>query len=124
MPTSYVLHMAGLRRWGVDYAFDLVDSFREVAEPLGIENAGSITVEDGYNMWRPMVIRGYGGPAPHWVSVSLQELTRTKQKSVKDIAREYRISTRAVFKLMHSLYHPVTLQRQTTQRRKRHFLSI
>jgi hypothetical protein len=122
MPTAYVLYATGIRRWGVRYAFDLVDSWREIAEPLGIENAGSITVEDGYNMWKPRTIRDYNtSTPPHWVSVSIQTLIRTKQKTAKQIAAELRISERHVFSLMHSSYHPLTLQRLTTQRRKRHF---
>lgn len=124
LPTAYVLHVTGIRRWGVRYALDLVDSFREVAEPFGIENAGSITVQDGYDLWRPMTIRCYEGPKPHWTSVAIQHLLRTHEKTPEQIARELRVSVRQVFRLMHSTYDPLTLQRTTTQRRKRHFSRI
>src|SRR6478609_9262308 len=69
MPTDYVLYVVGLRRWQRHYAMALADSFREICQPLGIENAGTITVADGYNMWRRKLRRSYCNTVPHWTSL-------------------------------------------------------
>lgn len=122
IPTEFVLFVAGLRRWQINYAFNLVDDLRSVAEPLGLENAATITVQDGYNMWRPLARKKYRGPPPHWTSIALDELLRTRQKTIEQVMAELRIAEYTVFRLRKNRhFDPFTLKRVTRGNRKRHF---
>lgn len=113
IPQEYVHFTFGMRRsWVYKASHKIVDELRSVAEPLALENAASITVEDGYNMIKrirgPLRKRRYTGRIPHWASIALMQECRARGWNT--IATELCTTTRTLARWRKSCFHPLTLQ--------------
>lgn len=110
MPAEYVNFLLYITPMDRKKAFAIVNELRHEAEPLAMENAGTITIEDGWKMISAVrKRRNYNGIIPHWSALALQEITR--EKGIAPIAEELRVTRFTIMKWKTSQFHPLTLHR-------------
>lgn len=110
MPAEYLIRGMYLGGRGFEKSLVIVDRLRSIAQPLALENAASITMEDGYNMLLA-VKRPYRGCVPHWSSLALSATSR--ERGWQTLQTELRVSAMAISRWRKSKFHPLTLHRMS-----------
>lgn len=110
IPAEYVNYLFYITPRDRGRAHEIVNRLRHEAEPMALENAGTITIDDGWKMITAVrKRRNYNGIIPHWSALALQEITR--EKGIAPIAAELRVSRFTIMNWKKSQFHPLTLQR-------------
>lgn len=111
IPTEFTKHAFQIAKRPriLAFSFYLVNKLRDEAEPLAIENAATVTMEDGYELVRLLRRRPHQGIIPHWSALAITE--RIRQKTIKEVAAELGVSFDTARRWRRSHFHPLTLQR-------------
>lgn len=112
IPIEFVLNICKLsspaRRW---IAKDIIRELGDEAKPLAVENAGTITVEDGIALLKALRMP-YKGAPPYWSVLALQALHRDAKQTDKMLAAQFGVASHRIHLWRHSrVYCPMTLKR-------------
>lgn len=115
IPAEYVNYLLYIPHLERPKYRQIVEDLRHEAEPLAFENAGTISIDDGWKMLTAVrKRRNYNGIIPHWSALALQELCR--EKPIKELAAELRVSRFTIMRWRRSQFHPLTLRRMVGPR--------